>query len=123
MLDLLIDAFNQISQFLTEIENYIVAFWDFVTHGIYDFAVKWLANWVIYATISTITFKLWAISFAWDIAQEILSQLNITSAIQSAWSALDSRIMDAISFFRIPEAINIILTAHVTKFVLRFLGL
>lgn len=123
MFDLLIDAFNQVILFFADLVNYLERFWDFLQHGIYDFFTKLLATWIIYSTIATIKFKLWSLTFAWHIAQQILSQLNIVSAIESAWGSVDSRIMSAMSFFRIPEAINIILTARLTRFVLKFMGL
>jgi hypothetical protein len=66
--------------------------------------------------------SLQAITFSWDVASEILSSLNLSSILQSAFSQLDFNVVSVISFFRIPEAINLILSAHVTRQVMTFIG-
>lgn len=66
--------------------------------------------------------KLTALTFSWSVAQELITSLNISEYINNAWSSLDSRLLSMFVLFRIPEALNIILSAAVTKFVFRFLG-
>jgi len=96
---------------------------DFVFNGIYQFAVEVFAQYVIWSTIATIEFKLWMIGFAWDVAQSILSQLNVFNELNAAFASLDSEVLSIISFFAIPQALSIILSAATTKFVLRFMGM
>ncbi len=96
---------------------------DFRSTGIYQFFTKWFAEFIKWWMVGWYKAKLQAMIFSWDIAQEILSTLNISDQINSAFSLLDSRVIQVISFFRIPEAINIVLSAYTTRFVLNFLGL
>jgi beta-mannanase len=110
------DFFNKIIEFF----DYIVTF---ITSGIYDLIVKWFAQFIISAQISMVKFKIFSLVFAWDVAKEIINQLSVSSYLQQAYNSLDSRIISLLNFFKIPDAINIILSARITKFVLKFMGL
>lgn len=123
MLDTIIQFFNSVIVFFTDIGDFFTKIWDFIQTGIYDFFVEWFAEFVIWSTVSMLKFKLMAMAFAWDVAQEVLTQLNISSALSLAWSQIDSGVLNALTFFNIPDAINIILSARVTRFVLNFMGL
>jgi len=95
---------------------------DFLTQGIYDFVVQatsWFVQWAVVALWKA---KLAALGFAWDVAQELLNSLNISTFINQAWASLDSKVVQMLTFFKVPEAVNIILGAGTTKFVFRFLG-
>lgn len=96
---------------------------EFINQGIYDFFKELLARFVIWYTITLIEFKIWAIQFAWDIAKQVLIDLNFSAFINQAFSAIDSRIVSALTFFRIPECINILASAAVTKYILRMVGM
>lgn len=96
---------------------------DMRSNGIYQFFTKWFAEFIKWYMVGWYKAKLQAITFAWDVAQELLASLNLSEHINIAFSALDSRVVQIISFFRIPEAINIVLSAYTTRFVLNFLGL
>lgn len=65
--------------------------------------------------------KIEFISFGWQVAQEILTQLNISATLNSYWSSIDSRVMGMVTFFRLPEALNLIMNAWVTRYVLSVL--
>ena len=112
----LLDIANGIVEFRQDVE-------DFRSTGIYEFCVKWFAEFIKWYLVGWYKVKLQSITFAWDIAQEILTSLSISEKIDLAFSALDSLVVQVISFFRIPEAINIVLSAYTTRFVLNFLGL
>lgn len=111
---------------LTDIVNSIMdiaqSIDDFRSTGIYQFFTKWFAEFIKWWMVGWYKMKFQAMVFAWDIAQEILISLNISEQIHLAFSALDSNVIQIISFFRIPEAINIILSAYTTRFVFNFLG-
>jgi len=110
------DFFQRVIDFF----NHII---DWLNQGIYDFVTQLFAQYVMWATIQQIKFKLWAIDFAWDVAQNILSTLNITNELNAAFGSLDADVVAVLNFFSIPHAISIMLSAAVTKFVLRFMGL
>lgn len=65
--------------------------------------------------------KLAAIEFAYAVASTIMSALNLSQVINMGWSALDSQTLGVLTYLRIPESINMILSAFVTRFVLDLL--
>jgi hypothetical protein len=96
---------------------------NFLEQGIYNFFVELFAQFIIYYQIALIKAKLWAIGFAWDVAQSILSQLQVFNELNAAFGSLDSDVLSVLNFFSIPHAITILLSAATTKFVLRFMGM
>lgn len=79
-----------------------------------DFLVKSAAWFVIAVTKAKIEF----VQFSWSVAQEVLNQLNISAAIDQHWGSIDSEVMGALTYFRIPECLNMILNAHLTRYVM-----
>ena len=123
MADLLLAFFNIVTSFFNDIAAFATDVWEFLINGLYDFFTEWYAAFVIWATVSEIKAKLWAIGFSWDVAEQVINQLNISATLSAAWSSVDVRVLNALTFFHVPEAINILLTARITRFVLRFMGL
>lgn len=112
----LLDIANAITEFRQDID-------DIRSTGIYEFFTKVFAEYIKWAIVGWYKFKLQSIIFAYDIASEMLSSFNVSGAVDAAFSSLDSDIAQIISFFRIPEALNIIFTAYTTRIVIQFLGL
>ncbi|MFZ4504421.1 MAG: DUF2523 family protein [Methylovulum sp.] len=130
MIDVIIEFFNSviaffgdIGQFFESLADYLDQFILWFTNGIYEFFSQWFAAFVLWSTLTMIKFQLFMVGFAWDIAQQILVELNISAALSSAWSMLDSNILDALTFFNVPDAINVLMSARVTRYVLTFLHL
>ena len=82
-----------------------------------DLLVKLSAWYVIWVTKAKISF----IEFSWTVAQEIINQLNISGTINQYWSTIDSGVMGGLTYFRIPEAFNMLLNAHLTRYVMTVL--
>jgi len=122
-MDFLAPFFNHILDFLTYANTSINDFLDFLHNGIYDFVTKAFAAFLIWSTVAYIDFMIYMIGFSWDVAQSVLSQLNVSAALNAAWSSLESSIASFVSLLNIPDAINVILSARVTRFVLNFMGL
>lgn len=110
-----VDIVNSIVDIRQEIE-------DFRSSGIYQFFMHWFAEFLKWCVVGWYKVKLQAITFSWDVANEILSSLNLSTVVESAFAQLDSKVVSIISFFRLPEAINLILSAHVTRQVMNFIG-
>lgn len=72
-------------------------------------------------TVWYIEAKIEAIQFAWGIAKGILNDLSISQRITDALTALPQDFRNVMNFLRVPEAITNLLTAYVTRFVLRFM--
>lgn len=96
---------------------------DFFYKDIYPFVTKFIAEMIKASIIASIEFKITALKFAWDIAKDLLVSLNISPLISAAWSALDSKVLQFLVFFRIPEGVNLLISAYTTKFVYRYIGL
>lgn len=109
-----------------DIVNAVVTFQDEVTKffevDLYQIFTDYVAYLIIQAQVAYWKIKLSALSFSWDVAQSIISQLGISSYISSAFSSLDSDLLDVISYIKIPDFVNIIVSAVTTKFVFKFLG-
>lgn len=99
----------------------LIAEW-FTGTGIYQFCTELAAYLVEWYVIGVINAKIFLAQFAWDVASNIMANLGLSSLIQQTWSNLDSRFLSYATFFRIPEAVNIILQAFVTKFTLRVIS-
>jgi hypothetical protein len=95
---------------------------DFFSTGLYDYTTKAVAWFIRWYAVVWWQVKLEALKISWGLAQELIAYLNISGYLNSAYAALDARTMSMLAFFRIPEAINMIVSAAVTKFVFRFLG-
>lgn len=112
----LLDIVDSISNINQEFQN-------FRSTGIYAFFTEWFAEFMKWFYVGWYKSKLMAITFAYDVAQEVLTSLDMKSIIDSAFSALDFKVLQMISFFRIPEALNIIFSAYGTRMVLTFMGI
>ena len=91
--------------------------------GIYEFATETFAWIIIKVMIFKIESQIFLMGYAWDVAKEILSQLNISEEIKSALSALPTQTVEHLNFFNIINGINLIINAFMTKFVMRFIGI
>lgn len=101
--------------------GFLDAIYEFITNGIYLFAVSVFKAFIEYWTLASIKGAIWSCGFAWDIAKGILQDLNLSAHIQTAWSAMPSSASQALSYFRIPEVINNLASGIVMRYVLRFI--
>lgn len=104
MFELLSDAFNAVTTFMNE--------------DVYNFFADMFASLVQVYLLAVIESKLFFIQFSWDIAKNLMTNLGLSSLINSSWSSLDSTLLNYLTFFRIPEAINVLLQASITRFIL-----
>lgn len=94
---------------------------EFFSVGIYELLTAAFASFIEWLTILKFQTMLWTLSLAWDVAQVLISNLGISSALSAAWGSFDSVTLSNLMFFRVPDAVNMILSALGTRFVLRFL--
>lgn len=87
---------------------------------IYNFATWAFSQLVQYIILASIKFQILAVTFAWDVASQLLADLNISSFISEAWGSIPGDLSSVLGFFGVPEAVNILISALGTKFVLRF---
>ena len=84
-----------------------------------DNILERIAVWVIIWELET---KLFFLEISFSIAESFINALDISGHIQSALNGLDSRIAAFVAWLKIPEAINIIASAHVTSLVFRMIS-
>jgi hypothetical protein len=106
---------------LESISNFFTYIQDWLESGIYEFFTQATAYMIESAILGYINTLALMIPFAWGVAKVILEDFGITSMIETAWNVLPSEARQMIAFFAIDDALNIILNAAVTKFVLKFL--
>lgn len=95
----------------------------FFSTGIYDLITSATAQLVEWLTIMKLETMLWCIKFGWDVAVKVINNIGLSAAIQAAWGRLDSELLNALMWFRVPDAINMMVNAFGTRFVLRFIPL
>lgn len=101
--------------------DFFVLLSDWIGNGIYDFVKEGFAWIFAKGIILYIKFKIMVISYSYGIAKTVVEGLNISDYLTEALSNFPSTILNSIMFFRIPEAINIIMNAFIARFVLRFI--
>lgn len=107
--------------FFSDILDFIQSVWDWLYVGIYDFvksAFVLLTKMAINAYFTAIIFSA---EVGYEVFSSYMSDIGISQVVQSNYSSLDSKLRSALSFFGIPEAFNIIISAIGTRFAMRFI--
>lgn len=89
--------------------------------GIYHFFVQAFAYFIEVFTYIMILFTLWATEFAWDVASAIIVNTGINNVINTAFSFLPAQTRETLNFFRVLEAITLLITSLISKYVMRFI--
>lgn len=105
----------------TSIYNFFVSIWFWITEGVYDLAVWVLRAGIEFYTLSMLRMKLFALNMGWDVAKSIIIDMQLSQRLQGFWDLLPVDVAVNLSALRIPEGIGLILTAYVTRYVLRFI--
>lgn len=103
--------------------EWLAKLYEWVNVGIYDFATETFAYALEWLVVAKIELMIFITSFMWDVASNVITNIGLSGLINAAWGNLDSMLLNYLTFFRIPDCLNIIIQALVTKFSMRFLGL
>ena len=101
--------------------EFLVSLANWFSTGIYDFFVEWMAYFISSMVLLWFKLQLTGLDFAWGLAQTVIQNLGISSAIASAWNSLPVDIVSTARFFKVPEAFNILISAGVTRLVMSFI--
>lgn len=89
-----------------------------------DGSDTWLAGVVEWgvkkAVVASIKTKLWAIKTAWGVSKSILQDMHVFDQLGAQLNALPPDVQSTLAFFNLFSAISTMLTAAMTRFVLRF---
>lgn len=88
----------------------------------YSFWEEWVAYILIQLTIWKIEFMAWSVQFSWGVAKAVLDQLQISQQLNDMWAATDSYVLGWLTYLKIPDGINMLLSSFVTRLVLRMMG-
>lgn len=91
---------------------------DFIMTGIYTFFEEAAKYGITTLLIWWVKAQIWGITFAWEIGQSVLAGFNVAAQVSTAFASLSPEVSAGIAFFRVPEAVNILLSAGATRFVL-----
>lgn len=100
--------------FILDFFNYII---DFLETGIYDLFVQLFAYVIKSFLISYLDFKIWLLTFSWDISKSIVQSYQLSQSLQTAFDNLPY--INLLSAIQVPECINLIATGYITRFVFR----
>lgn len=76
---------------------------------------------ILWIVITYFELKLMVLEFTYSIAATIIASTGISNTILTAWAGVAPDTMAVLGYLRIPESINLILSAYVTRFILDML--
>lgn len=94
---------------------------NFIGSGIYDLLVQFVAYIISKLSEIMLYLTLKSMVFSWDIARQILVDLQVSNMISSMYSHFDTQVLNVLLWLKIPDFINNLITAYVTRFVMRFI--
>lgn len=105
-MDMLIEFMNGAIEFFNDLPDKSDAYWERI---------------IIWLLIAYLEAKLYMLEIAYEIASSLISSVGISDAINSAWTNIPVTARAVLTYLKIPEGINIIISAAVTRFVLGLL--
>jgi len=109
-----------VSGALDQVFTFFQFIWDFFSNGIYTFFKDAMVVATKASVYAWFKIQLFALEVAFKAAQGIVTDLGVSSAVKRYWGGLPGDVADALSFFGVPQALNILFSALSTRFVLRF---
>lgn len=81
----------------------------------------YMERFVHWLLIAYLKGKLWALQFSYTIASALLDGLGISALLEDAWQGIDSQMLAVFTYLRIPEGLNMLISALTTRFVMDLL--
>jgi len=91
-------------------------------NDIYNLAVQVTAWIAVKMAIQWVEFKLFMLMFSWDVAREILINLQFSDLISSSFNKLPNSVRDILLYLHFDKGLSVITQAFVTRFMLNILG-
>lgn len=79
----------------------------------------WLA---VKLVISWVEFKLFLLTFSWDVAKQILVNIHFSELIASSFNALPANMRGMLLYLHLDKGLAILSQAFVTRFMLNMMG-
>ncbi|WP_434668200.1 DUF2523 family protein [Aeromonas sp. NJAU223] len=91
-------------------------------NDIYNLAVQVTAWIVVKLAIQWVEFKLFMLMFSWDVAREILINLQFSDLISQSFNNLPSDVRDILLYLHLDKGLSVITQAFVTRLLLNMMG-
>lgn len=91
-------------------------------NDIYNLAVQVTAWIAVKLAIQWVEFKLFMLMFSWDVAREILINLQFSDLISQSFNNLPSDVRDILLYLHLDKGLSIITQAFVTRLLLNIVG-
>lgn len=105
--------FSSVYEFFSDVHDFFFT----EVPGLFERAYAYFFEYYILLKIKAM---IWSIDFSVGVAKVILSDIGLVSALQNAFDALPQNLYAAFTQLGIPRALNMILEAVITRFVMRF---
>jgi hypothetical protein len=89
---------------------------------IYQLLVQFAAWFAVKMAVSWLEFKLFMLAFSWDIAREILINIQFSEFISSAFNSLPPMMKGILLYVQLDKGLAIMTQAFVTRFLLNMMG-
>jgi hypothetical protein len=73
---------------------------------------------VIWLLITYLEAKTYMLEIAYEIASTLIQSVGLSEAINNSWQQVPSQFQSVFLYLKIPDALNMILSAFVTRFIL-----
>lgn len=91
-------------------------------NDIYNLAVQVTAWIAVKLAIQWVEFKLFMLMFSWDVAREILINLQFSDLISQSFNNLPSDVRDILLYLHLDKGLSVITQAFVTRLLLNVMG-
>ena len=106
--------------FFEQIIRFVQSLWDWIRQGIYEFTQEAFVVGTKAAIYGYIQLCIFLVEVAYEVVQDIFSDLGIVQHVESAYSTIPEGMRNTLEFFGIPLALTIIFAAIPTRLVMRF---
>ncbi|MGY3892774.1 DUF2523 family protein [Aeromonas enterica] len=87
-------------------------------NDIYQLAVQFAAWIAIKMAIQWVEFKIFLLTFSWDVAKQILINLQFSDLISASFNNLPGQMKGILLYLRLDKGISILTQAFITRFLL-----
>ncbi|HHQ4582018.1 TPA: DUF2523 family protein [Aeromonas hydrophila] len=91
-------------------------------NDIYQLAVQFAAWIAVKLAIQWVEFKIFLLTFSWDVAKQILINLQFSDLISASFNNLLSQMRGILLYLHVDKGLSILTQAFVTRFLLNMLG-
>jgi len=90
----------------------------FVKTGVYEYADTVLERVAAWYIIWNLEFRLFVLKMGVAVADLVIESFDISATIEDLLNDLDSRVLAFAVWLKLPEAINMVLSAYIVRFVM-----